>query len=167
MSLPTVRSERKNLFSLLQSLPGILLLAIVFAGCAASNPSQAVGPQSPAEALPNLPATFVGTVPCADCPGIRYQLNLLPDQTFFLRLIYLERSVAPLDAGGTWSVSPDSKVLTLTISDEVPVLFSIQDRNTLRKLDIQGREIAGPLRYELHRRSTFEPIQLGIPQNVK
>jgi len=24
-----------------------------------------------------LPATFIGTLPCADCPGIRYQVDLL------------------------------------------------------------------------------------------
>jgi uncharacterized lipoprotein YbaY len=34
-------------------------------------------------ALGALPATFAGELPCADCPGIRYQLDLLQDGAFF------------------------------------------------------------------------------------
>ncbi len=37
-----------------------------------------------AEPLGTLPATFVGDLPCADCSGIRHQLELFPDQAFFL-----------------------------------------------------------------------------------
>ena len=32
-----------------------------------------------------LPARFVGELPCADCPGIHYRLDLLEDRAFFLR----------------------------------------------------------------------------------
>ena len=33
--------------------------------------------------LGRLPATFTGDLPCADCPGLRYHLNLFADQSFF------------------------------------------------------------------------------------
>ena len=47
--------------------------------------------QAASEALGALPATFVGELPCADCPGIRHQLDLWPDGAFFLRRTYLGR----------------------------------------------------------------------------
>ena len=47
--------------------------------------------QSQAGGLGELPASFTGELPCADCPGIRYDLNLFPDKSFYLRMTYLER----------------------------------------------------------------------------
>ncbi len=37
--------------------------------------------------------TFYGTLPCADCPGIRYELTLNDDGTYVEQTEYLEKSV--------------------------------------------------------------------------
>ncbi|MGD8511510.1 MAG: YbaY family lipoprotein, partial [Gammaproteobacteria bacterium] len=37
-----------------------------------------------------LPATFRGTLPCADCPGVSHHLDLWPDRVFHLRREWLE-----------------------------------------------------------------------------
>jgi copper homeostasis protein (lipoprotein) len=58
-----------------------------------ASPASAERPieQMVADALGPLPAGFTGVLPCADCPGVRYQLDLYPDQAFVLRTTYLER----------------------------------------------------------------------------
>ena len=48
------------------------------------------------KALARFPATFEGELPCADCPGIFYHLDLFEDQVFFLRMTYLGRAVGAI-----------------------------------------------------------------------
>ena len=60
---------------------GHLFLSLMAdAGIYEFEPLQQAGQQDAAGGkISGLPATFVGIIPCADCPGIRYQVNLLPD----------------------------------------------------------------------------------------
>ena len=57
----------------------------------------------PAARLESLPATFIGDLPCADCPGLRYHLDLYLDERYTSRRIYLGKSAAPIDAHGAWT----------------------------------------------------------------
>lgn len=59
-----------------------------------------------------LPATFAGRVPCADCEAERFQLNLWPDQVFFLRRAWIGKDRRQ-DSIGRWSVDADRHVLDL------------------------------------------------------
>ena len=53
------------------------------------TPVQTVAPAK-AEPFPQeLPALYTGSLPCADCEGIRYELDLRRDQVFFARMTYL------------------------------------------------------------------------------
>src|SRR5258705_8607676 len=65
---------------------------------------------TPAPTLGALPATYIGLLPCADCAGIRYQINFLPDGAYMQRMTHL------LDAHddshyelGAWSLSHDGR----------------------------------------------------------
>jgi copper homeostasis protein (lipoprotein) len=110
--------------------------------------------------LGELPSTFAGQLPCADCEGIRWHLDLLPDQTFQLRLTYLgkpqEQSV---DEIGRWKVVGDRRVLRLVGGSETRESFEILDTKTLRKLDKEGKSIESTLNYELKRSQVFAPIE--------
>lgn len=104
-----------------------------------------------------LPATFAGDLPCADCPGMRYQLELLPDEAFFLRITYLERNdTRPADNIGRWAVRSDKRILTLFGAGDPAMMFAIESPNVLRKLDLDGRDIASSLNYDLTR-TTSQP----------
>jgi heat shock protein HslJ/uncharacterized lipoprotein NlpE involved in copper resistance len=46
-----------------------------------------------------------GTIPCADCPGIAYSLELNADSTYRERMVYQGRSATPFVQSGTWGVS--------------------------------------------------------------
>lgn len=114
----------------------------------------------PAEPLGELPARFVGELPCADCPGIHYRLDLLEDRVFFLRMTYLGRGAdAVFDQVGTWTLSSDDARLALFGGTEAPIFFRLVDRDTVRKLDIEGREIESDLDYDLRRREGLEPVE--------
>lgn len=119
---------------------------------AADRSSVASGP------LGALPASFEGDLPCADCEGIRYHLDLFEDEVFFLRLTYLGRGAALDDVGG-WSVGSDGTTLALHGGREAPETFRIVDRERLRKLDLEGRDISSSLNYELRRGAEFSPIE--------
>jgi copper homeostasis protein (lipoprotein) len=105
-----------------------------------------------APTISGLPATFVGIWPCADCPGIRYQVNLFPDHTFISRMIYQERAIRS-DDHGRWSLASDGKTLVLQGRRGPPEEFALHDIDTLRKLDASGHEIQTKLdlNYDLKR----------------
>jgi len=140
----------------------ILLLAattrILSAG--QSNGGAAVDP-----VIAGLPATFVGTIPCADCPGIRYQVNLLPDRTYVSRLTYLERNTEFVDHGN-WHISKDGKILILEGQRGAREQFSLRVADTLRKLDADGHQINSPFNYDLKRSPTFAPIESRTEQGT-
>jgi copper homeostasis protein (lipoprotein) len=107
-----------------------------------------------------LPASFIGELPCADCPGIRYHVNLFPDRVFFLRTTYMGRGDdANFDDIGSWVISSDRTMLLLKGGREAPEMFAIKDQETLRKLDIEGHEITSPLNYDLRRTKSVEPLE--------
>jgi len=102
-----------------------------------------------------LPATFTGTLPCADCPGTRHQLNLFADGVFYHRIAYIDRKTS-FDQIGRWRLSDDGKILELT----EPTLFAVVDATTLRQLDREGKPIVSTLNFDLRRQpafSFFEP----------
>ncbi len=106
------------------------------------------------------PSSYSGLLPCASCSGIRYTLNLWPDNAFFLRLTYLGKGQGEGDSFydiGQWVIN--GKVLTLMGGKEVSQMFAIKNADTLRKLDTEGKEIQSKLNYDLIRSEHFEPLQ--------
>lgn len=113
-----------------------------------------------AAALAELPARFEGELPCADCPGIHYRLDLHDDRVFFLRTTYLGRGAdAVRDLIGTWALAGDDNRIALFGGTEAPIFFRILDAGTIRKLDVEGRDIESSLDYNLRRKDDLEPIE--------
>lgn len=110
-----------------------------------------------------LPATFTGTLPCADCPGIAWHLDLWPDGVFHLAREYLERERVEYDIG-RWRKDPARDAIMLYGGREMPEQFSIEGPRTLRKLDIEGKPIESGLPYELTSDGTLErtDVRLGM-----
>jgi len=114
----------------------------------------------PGDLFASLPATFVGVLPCADCGGIDYHLDIMPDGSYALRNRYLGKDVDRAhDDIGSWALTSDGVTLALKGGREAPVYFSIENPQTLRKLDLAGRPIESELDYDLRRRAAFEPVE--------
>jgi heat shock protein HslJ len=108
-----------------------------------------------------LPASFIGTMPCADCPGIRYQVNLLPDHTFVSRMTYLERK-SQFDDHGGWQFAEGGTTLVLQGQRGARQQFALRDATTLRNLDAYGHEINSTFSYDLKRSPSFAAIESQV-----
>jgi heat shock protein HslJ len=144
----------------------IILAGFTFA-CHAQTPSPTAMASGPAQqsALPALPATFIGTLPCADCPGIRYQLNLNADHSFTSRMTYEERNTS-FNEGGRWELSDDGKMLVLHNGRGQAEKFALHGDETLRMLDADGKEINSKFNYDLKRTPEFTPLAGGTVANA-
>lgn len=131
----------------IRSLTVVLIAAVALTACALL-PDEPTG----AADLGPFPTTYRGTIPCADCPGIRYQLNLYDNHTYFLRRTYLGEDES-IDDAGRWRVSDDGGVLILRPIQAAPTMFEIREGgDSLRMLDVEGEPIESELSYELRRR---------------
>jgi copper homeostasis protein (lipoprotein) len=108
---------------------------------------------------------YVGTLPCADCPGIRTELSLfsLPAGTsgsFWLKETYLGKPEkdATFESGGSWVIEasrddPKATVYRLTEARSRTDRFLLKVRDgELRMLDRSGRAIDSKQEYLLKRR---------------
>lgn len=108
-----------------------------------------------------LPGTFTGTLPCADCGGIRHHLNLWPDRVYHLRRDWLGRD-SPLARSeiGRWSADPVDQTITLYGAAEMPLLWDVEDPDELRMRDLKGERIVSSLDYSLRRNPELTPVML-------
>lgn len=127
------------------------------AGCAGS--SGPGGQPPPAGTVPLVaPATYIGRVPCADCPGIRLTVTLLPDSTFRVRQVYEDRK-AVFYSLGRWSVEEHGTRLLLNGGAKREQRFQIDGADSLRMLDSVGRPIHSLLSYSLFRTVRVDPVR--------
>ncbi|ALM54008.1 META domain-containing protein [Halomonas huangheensis] len=129
------------------SLAYFLLAAIFLAGCAVAERS---GNDAEA-ALGELPASYQGDLPCADCAGIRHHLSLFEGGVYRLEMIYMGKGEeARFDEQGEWSLDTTGRTLTLD-DGEQPRKWRVEDDSTLEALDLEGNEIESTLDYTLKR----------------
>jgi copper homeostasis protein (lipoprotein) len=151
---------------------------LVIAGCNRQEPAPAPPPeakatpeveQAPATdtapaSLESLPARYSGVLPCADCSGIRFDIDLRPANVYFLRMTYLGTSPERVyDDIGAWSLASDLHTIALRGARQSPMLFSITSSNALRKLDAEGQVIESELNYSVTRQPTYEPLVVEVP----
>ncbi len=96
--------------------------------------------------------TFYGTLPCADCPGIRYALTLNDDGTYVEQTEYLEKSVAVRVDSGAYEVQQDTVVELLRPSGAGMDRWVVAD-GKLRMLDASG----GPIESEFAQQYVLSP----------
>lgn len=104
--------------------------------------------------------SYSGTIPCADCPGIRLSLNLLTDGSFLTRYEYLERKKVSVDIG-EWNIQGGK--LVLLGSAETTELYRVVDPDTVRKLNAEGHEFETKLNFDLKRDPEFRLIKDSLP----
>ncbi|MCU0975167.1 MAG: META domain-containing protein [Steroidobacteraceae bacterium] len=106
-----------------------------------------------------LPASFTGTLPCADCEGVDYRLDLFEDRSFFLRTTYRGRTPGDFDDVGSFDWSSDRRALIAQGGREAPLRFSIESADEIRLLDVSGQPIDSKLNYSLRRASGLAPLE--------
>jgi copper homeostasis protein (lipoprotein) len=144
---------------------GFWRLTVLVALMASASVPLAAGENctSEPEPLSELPASFEGELPCADCPGIHYRLDLFSDRVFFLRMTYLGRGAGAIsDFLGTWALAAEKGRLSLFTGEKAPVFFRVVNADTLRKLDIEGHDIDSTLNYDLRRKEGLALLEVRV-----
>jgi len=143
-------------------LMAIALVIVAIAGCGGYEPTRKNEAAYLARLPIEIPGTFTGVVPCADCEGIRLTLNLRADRIFLLRQTYpgvQDGGDASFVDLGRWSVAEDGETLGLKGGTGSPRQFAIRDATTLRMLDSLGGEIVSELNYDLARAERLDPFE--------
>lgn len=109
-----------------------------------------------------LPATFRGTLPCADCEGIRHHLDLWPEQYYHMRREWLGGDDKTLrrDEVGRWYADPARNAIVLYGASEMPLFWQIQGADRLRQMDMAGDPIEFDLDYTLSSEGTLDQTEL-------
>lgn len=97
---------------------------------------------------PELPASYLGVLPCSDCDGVRAQLDLWPDGVFHLQRTYVGKSGRD-DDRGRWRRDPIRPVLFLYSGREMPLQLEIVGPRTLRPLDLHGKPVGSGNAHDL------------------
>jgi uncharacterized lipoprotein NlpE involved in copper resistance len=148
--------------------PALLLLALL--GACQSSPKKEIATSDTAVAvdglevapdttrrLPTAPAdwagTYAGTLPCADCEGIRTELVLGSDGRYTLRRTYLGKSgTAPVADQGTWKALDAERGVVLDPNDaERRTEYRFSDDTTLQMLGRDGKAIESNFNYSLRK----------------
>lgn len=137
-----------------------LVAALMGAGAALA--AQDPAPRTPAPGQ-QVMGFYVGTLPCADCSGIRTELTLLADASgrtsYWLKESYLGKPEkdATFESGGGSQLEPaayDAKAqvyrLTEARSGEKRFFLKVSD-DELRALDRSGKPIQSKLAFSLKR----------------
>ncbi len=85
--------------------------------------------------------TYQGTLPCADCPGIRYTITLNEDDSYLVETRYLEKSDSVFTESGSFKWDKNGGKITLADRGEK---FQVGE-NQLFHLDMEGNRITGNL----------------------
>ena len=104
-----------------------------------------------------LPATFVGMLPCADCPAIEQTLTLRADGLYHLRLIYQDKPNSTYTELGRWAIDASGKRLTL-LSGATLSLMEIMDNTSLRQLDHLGQPFVPMMTLNLKPNVQVDPL---------
>lgn len=104
-----------------------------------------------------LPASFAGALPCADCRGIAQTLSLRADGLYRLRRTYLGKDAAAVSELGHWSLDASGKQLTLS-SPNSRIQMALLDDGHLRLLDQQGTAIKTSANLDLRRTAKFDAV---------
>ena len=87
--------------------------------------------------------TYRGTLPCADCEGIKTTVVLNTDNTFTLQQDYLGKPESKMESSGKFFWNKDGNAIILKNTQDETQFFV--GENTLTQLDKSGKKIEGTL----------------------
>ena len=139
-NIPTLLiSEGVNVLRLF--IPAVLFLLF---GCGGTGGNVVADVAHNSRNALDWPGTYGGTLPCADCEGIRTTVTLRADGSFERERIYLGKSAAPMHDSGQFSWNEAGSVVTLNAGDGVIQMYQVGE-NQLFYLDQAGNRISGDL----------------------
>ena len=79
-----------------------------------------------------LPASFVGTLPCADCPGIEVRLTLRDDGSYHQTTHYIDRQTEAASSTGRFEWTYDGNHIQLDAAAD-HAFYQVREGSLLRR----------------------------------
>ena len=141
----------------------ILTVCLSLTACNRSNPQQeTIATPEPRK----VAGQYGGTIPCASCEGIVYNLDLKEDSTYSSEMVYLGEDVKPYTEAGKYYYI-NEHVIALQKGSALPSFIQVEEKR-LRMLDGDTQIIQGDLAdmYILKEGRAEVPKQEGKPAAV-
>lgn len=146
----------------MKTLYTLLLSALIlFTGCkneekTATEPESTTDPaqtitDSPESHTPNghnssnsldWAGTYIGTLPCGDCPGIQTVIKINDNNTYEMSSVFLDKKSEPVTAKGSFAWDETGSIITLDAYGD-HLKYKVQE-GSLKQLDKFGDDKQGP-----------------------
>ncbi len=93
--------------------------------------------------LANVAGTYEGTLPAADCPGIKMVLTINADSTYQMTQDYMERKDGHDEASGVFDVLDGNVLMLVRPSSGEHTFYKVKDGNSIVLTDSLGNEAEG------------------------
>ncbi len=131
----------KKLISAMALVVALLSTACSGGGNTAPAPRETAAPTTDTAYC----GTYQGTLPAADCPGIKTVLTIAADSTYSLSSQYIDRQAQPVVASGVYHLKQGGKLIELvTPSSGEKTYYKIKDAKSIVMTDSAGIEPQGP-----------------------
>lgn len=110
-----------------------ILFALVAMGCHSEEPEQAVKTRPP-----TIQGMYEGTLPCADCPGIKTYITFFPDGSVVRTARYEDRNGDCFTDRGTWKMQ--NGLVAAAFPHDDTRHYAVKSDTTIALVDAQGKE---------------------------
>lgn len=133
--------KMKKLISAMALVVALLSTACSGGGNTAPAPRETAAPTTDTAYC----GTYQGTLPAADCPGIKTVLTIAADSTYTLSSQYIDRQAQPVVTSGVYHLKQGGKLIELvTPSSGEKTYYKIKDAKSIVMTDSAGVEPQGP-----------------------
>lgn len=95
--------------------------------------------------LASIAGTYEGTLPAADCPGIKTVLTINADSTYQLKQDYIDRKDGHDEASGVLEVLDNSVLMLVRPSSGEHTFYKVKDNSSVIMTDSLGNEPEGEM----------------------
>lgn len=95
--------------------------------------------------LTTVAGTYEGTLPAADCPGIKTVLTINTDSTYELKQDYIERKDGHDEASGVLQVLNGNVLMLVRPSSGEHTFYKVKDSKSIVMTDSLGNEAEGEM----------------------
>lgn len=93
--------------------------------------------------LAAISGTYEGTLPAADCPGIKTVLTIKADSTYQLQQDYIDKKNGHDEASGVFKVLDGKRLMLVRPSSGEQTYYKVKDNNSIVMTDSLGVEPEG------------------------
>mgnify|MGYP005749718415 FL=1 len=95
--------------------------------------------------LTAVAGTYEGTLPAADCPGIKTVLTINADSTYLLQQDYIDREDGHDEASGVLEVLDGNVLMLVRPSSGEHTFYKVKDAESIAMTDSLGNEAEGEI----------------------